>query len=98
MRLEVKGAKVLILQDRHAGMGRAVEGGMTTTQRTAKILYTLAEQADERFSETVRSRQGQKVTRWAADMRIPEVREAYKAKLAADEAWLTFLRTSRGKA
>ena len=66
--------------------------------RAAHTLYVLAEQADARFSETIKSRTGGKRNRWtmtAQDMLIPEVFDAYRAKLAADEAWLTFLRTSR---
>jgi transposase-like protein len=60
------------------------------------ILYTLAEQADARLTEVLKNRTGR--TRWtmvAADYQIPEVREALKAKLNADEAWLTFMRTAR---
>ena len=65
---------------------------------TAHVLNTLAEQADARFSETVRARTNGKRDRWtmtATDAKIPEVHEAYRAKVNADEAWLTFLRTSR---
>jgi hypothetical protein len=60
------------------------------------VLYTLAEQADARLTETLKSRTGR--TRWtmiASDYLIPEVREALLAKLNADEAWLTFMRTTR---
>ena len=59
-------------------------------------LYVLACQADARLTETLKSRTGR--DRWtmkAADYLIPEVREALRAKLDADQAWLTFLRTSR---
>jgi hypothetical protein len=52
-------------------------------KQIAHTLYTLAEQADARFSETVKSRQNG-ASRWAADMRIPEVAEAYRAKVNAD--------------
>jgi len=60
---------------------------------TAHTLYMLAEQADARFSATVEARTGR--DRWtmtAEDRKIPEVAEAYRAKLNADEAWLMFLR------
>ena len=71
---------------------------MTKTE-TAKTLYTLAEQADARFSATIAARTNGKRDRWtmtAADlMNNPEIREAYRAKLNADDVWLTFLRTSR---
>jgi hypothetical protein len=69
-----------------------------TMSTNAHRLYTLAEQADRRFSETVKSRTYGKRDRWTMtgeDLLIPEVREAYRAKVNADEAWLTFLRTSR---
>ena len=63
----------------------------------ARILYALTEQADARFSEVVKSRTGR--TRWTMrpdDQRIPEVADAYRAKVNADQAWLTFLRTTAG--
>lgn len=63
---------------------------------TPHVLYTLAEQADARLTETLKSRTGR--DRWtmkAEDYRIPEVRDALRAKLNADEAWLMFLRHSR---
>lgn len=59
-------------------------------------LYRLAEQADARYSETVRSRTGK--TRWTlteAEARIPEVLAAYRAKVSADEAWASFQRWAR---
>ncbi len=62
----------------------------------AKTLYMLAEQADARLTETLKSRTGR--GRWtmkAEDYKIPEVREALTAKFNADEAWLTFMRHSR---
>ena len=65
---------------------------------TAHILYTLAEQADARFSATIAARSNGKRDRWtmtAQDWLYQEVREAYREKLTADDAWLTFLRTSR---
>jgi hypothetical protein len=65
---------------------------------TPHILYTLAEQADARLTETLKSRTGR--DRWtmkADDYKIPEVRDALRAKLNADEAWLTFLRHNRQK-
>ncbi len=68
------------------------------TTGAAHTLYTLAEQADARLTETLKSRTGR--TRWtmvAADYLIPEVREALTAKFNADAAWLTFLRTSRSQ-
>lgn len=65
--------------------------------KAARILYTLATQADARYSATIASRTGK--DRWtlnASDERIPEIREAYRAKVIADAAWSTFLRTSKG--
>jgi hypothetical protein len=65
---------------------------------TPHVLYTLAEQADARLTETLKSRTGR--DRWtmkAEDYKIPEVREALNAKLNADEAWLTYLRTTRNR-
>ena len=62
------------------------------------VLYTLAEQADARYNETIQSRAGQHKTRWTltpAEERIPEIAYAYRQKRNADEAWLTYLRTSR---
>lgn len=67
-----------------------------TRANVPHILYTLAEQADARLTETLKSRTGR--DRWtmiASDYLIPEVRDALRAKLNADEAWLTFMRTSR---
>ena len=63
--------------------------------KTPHILFTLAEQADARFSATIAGRSDGKRDRWtmnASDWMTAEVREAYKAKVTADEAWLTFLR------
>lgn len=63
---------------------------------TAQILFTLAEQADQRYSATVHARTGK--THWTLsrdEALIPEIRDAYHAKVTADEAWLTYLRTSR---
>ncbi len=71
---------------------------MNTVRDAAQVLFTLAEQADARFSATVAERSGGKRDRWtmtADDLMSHEVREAYRAKITADEAWLTFLRTSR---
>lgn len=62
----------------------------------ARLLYIRAEQADARYSAVIRARTGG--DRWTLtpeQERIPEVREAYREKRNADEAWLTFLRTSR---
>jgi hypothetical protein len=70
---------------------------MHMTKR-AHALYTLAEQADARFSATISARTNGKRDRWtmtASDMMVAEIREAYKAKINADEAWLTFLRHNR---
>lgn len=68
---------------------------------TPHILYMLAEQADARFTETVRSRTNGKRDRWTmtgADLiDHPEIRDAYRAKVNADEAWLTYMRYSRNK-
>ena len=69
-----------------------------TTQETAKRLYTLAAQADARFTATIAARTEGRRDRWTMtgqDWMIPEVWEAYRAKLAADEVWLTFLRHAR---
>lgn len=63
-------------------------------------LYYAAERADARLSEVIASRTNSKRTRWtltAADYLIPEIREALREKMNADETWLTFLRTSREK-
>jgi hypothetical protein len=68
--------------------------------KTTHTLYTLAQQADERFSATIAARTNGQRNRWtmtAADLMIPEIREAYRAKVTADEVWLTFLRTSRNQ-
>jgi hypothetical protein len=62
------------------------------------ILYTLAEQADARLTETIKARTDGKRDRWtltAADLLIPEIREALKVKMDADEAWLAFMRWTR---
>lgn len=62
---------------------------------TALTLYTRALQADARYSETVKSRTGGR-DRWTmtgADLLIPEIRIAYKLKLAADKAWLDYMRS-----
>ena len=63
---------------------------------TPHVLFTLAEQADARLTATIAARTNSSRDRWtmtAADLMLPEVREAYQAKVTADEAWLTFLRT-----
>ncbi len=69
-----------------------------TKSQTAKTLYTLAEQADARFSATISARTNGTRDRWTmtADdlMGHPEIREAYRAKLNAEEAWLTFIRAA----
>lgn len=56
-------------------------------------LYVLAERADARLTAVIAARTGR--TRWtmkAADEHITEIRYALQAKLAADEAWLAFMR------
>jgi hypothetical protein len=65
---------------------------------TKHALYALAEQADARLTEVLKSRTGR--DRWtmqADDYMIPEVADALRAKMNADEAWLAFLRTSRNR-
>lgn len=65
---------------------------------TPNILYTLALQADKRLTATIAARTNNKRNRWtmtADDRLCPEIREAYRAKVNADEAWLTYMRTSR---
>lgn len=66
---------------------------------TPHVLYTLALQADARFAAVVSARTQGKRDRWtmtSADMlNNPEIREALRAKLNADDAWLTYLRHSR---
>jgi hypothetical protein len=60
-----------------------------------EVYYWLAEQADARLTEVLKSKTGR--NRWtmkAEDYKIPEVREALHAKYAADEVWLNFLRDS----
>lgn len=57
-------------------------------------LYVAALAAGEAFSDILKQH-GLLRTRWtmkAEDWLRPGVREAYKAKLAADEKWLSFLR------
>ena len=71
------------------------------TNKTAETLYRLAEVADVRLSATIAARTDRKRDRrtmTAADLLVPEVRDALREKLNADEAWLTYLRTSRVKA
>lgn len=64
-----------------------------TAEQTATFLYIRALQADARFSETCN---GRGVTRWTPNaLLFPEVADAYRVKVNADEAWLTFLRTTR---
>ena len=73
----------------------------TAQGKTARRLYTAAEQADARLSATIAARTNGKRDRWtltAEDKRNPEIREALREKLNADEVWLTFLRTSRDAA
>jgi hypothetical protein len=66
---------------------------------TPHILYTLAEQADARLTATIAARTNGQRDRWtmtAADLvNNPEIREALREKMNADEAWLTYLRTTR---
>mgnify|MGYP006951219927 CR=1 FL=1 len=72
----------------------------TKAAATARTLYTLAEQADARLTATIAARTNGKRDRWtltSTDLLIPEIREALRAKRNADEAWLTFLRTTRGE-
>ena len=66
-------------------------------EQAMRMLYTLAEQADARYSATIAARCPGK-TRWtltAEQAAIPEIREAYQAKRIADEAWLAWMRTHR---
>lgn len=57
-------------------------------------LYVLAQQADARYRETVRSRTGHDCWALTAAELIahPEIRAAYAAKVAADDAWLAYMR------
>jgi hypothetical protein len=62
---------------------------------TPHVLYAIAQQADARFSETVKSRSDGQRDRWTmtmADWNCPEVKAAYRAKVNADDGWLSFLR------
>ena len=78
------------------GIANALWEGMTPTD-TYKMLSVLADQADERFYATVKARTGKA---WYAQkdhtiMAIPECVEAYRAKVNATEALLTFIRTGK---
>ena len=72
---------------------------MSANEQTTRTLYMLALQADARYSATVTARTGR--TRWTMrpeEEQIAEVREAYRAKVNADEAWLMYLRhASKGE-
>jgi hypothetical protein len=65
---------------------------------TPHVLFTLAEQADARLTATIAARTNGQRDRWTmtADdlLNHPEIREALRAKMNADEAWLTFMRTA----
>lgn len=70
---------------------------MTTHTTIAHRLYTLATQADARLSAVIAARTAGARDRWtltAEEERIPEIRAAYRAKVTADAAWLTYLRVS----
>ena len=58
-----------------------------TIAEQAKQLYDTAVAADEAFSKAC-----EPGGRWSSVKITAEVRAAYKAKLAADEAWLLFMR------
>ena len=63
---------------------------------TYRRLSLFAERADARYSAVIKARTGK--TRWTlskTDETIPEIVEAYREKRNADEAILTFMRTTR---
>ncbi len=66
---------------------------------TAHPLYLAAEQADAHLTAVLTAQcEGRTPhTLIVADYAIPEVRQALTAKLDADQAWRTYLRTSRTK-
>lgn len=75
---------------------RQTDDAVIARRRAGRILYMLAEQADARYTATITARTGR--SRWtltADDERIPEIQDAYRQKINADQAWLTFLRTTR---
>jgi hypothetical protein len=64
-----------------------------TPAQIKRLLTLQAEQADARYSSTIAARTGK--TRWtltADERRIPEIQEAYRAMVNADEAFWTFCR------
>jgi hypothetical protein len=63
---------------------------------TYRRLMILAEQAEARYSAVIKARTG--LDRWTMTREqeaIPEIAEAYRAKVTADEAVCTFIRTTR---
>lgn len=77
---------------------RQTDDALIARRKAGRILYTLAEQADARYTETIKARTGR--SRWTLttdDERIPEIQDAYREKINADQAWLTFLRTTRAE-
>lgn len=64
-----------------------------------KRLYWLSERADARLSEIIRARTDGRHDRWSVPAAVliahPDIREALREKLDADEAWLTYLRSGR---
>ena len=59
-------------------------------------LYVAAEQADAALSTVLAARGRDRWTLRAEDYDVPEVRAALRAKFAADEAWLAWMRAHRG--
>jgi hypothetical protein len=69
---------------------------MNPLHATYKTLMTLADQAEARYSAVIKARTG--LDRWTLTREqeaIPEIAEAFRAKVTADEAICTFIRTTR---
>ena len=66
---------------------------------TPHPLYLAAEQADAHLTAVLQAQCDGRMPRAliAADYAIPAVRQALTAKLDADQAWRTYLRTSRNQ-
>lgn len=70
-----------------------------TIRELAHKFYSQAQQADARLTATIAARTDGKRDRWtmtAQDLiRFPEIREALRDKMNADDIWLSFLRHNR---